>query len=62
MAGAYGILTSTAYTKAGIINARRSGEAIRLREKYEASDLSILSSIMNVPQDVSSIREALTGR
>ncbi len=57
MAGAYGILTSTAYTKAGIINARRTGEALRLRERYDAADLSILSSIMNVPQEVSSIYE-----
>ncbi|KAF9038900.1 hypothetical protein BDZ89DRAFT_1061003 [Hymenopellis radicata] len=51
MAGAFGILTSTAYTRAGIINARRTGEALRLRERYEAADLSILSSIMNVPQE-----------
>lgn len=53
MAGAHSILTSTVYQKAGILNARRSGQAVSLRERYDPEDLSILSSIMTVPQEVS---------
>ncbi|KIY70427.1 hypothetical protein CYLTODRAFT_370984 [Cylindrobasidium torrendii FP15055 ss-10] len=52
MAGAFTILASTVYRAAAILKARQDGSALRLREKYDPEDLSILSSIVTVPQDV----------
>ncbi|KAF8646922.1 hypothetical protein AX16_007014 [Volvariella volvacea WC 439] len=49
-AGAYSILTTTAYLRAGMMNARRSGQAVKLRDRYAGEDLSILSSIMHISQ------------
>jgi non-canonical poly(A) RNA polymerase PAPD5/7 len=52
LAGAHGILTSTAFSKAGILNSRRDSRSHRLRDRYEAEDVSILSSVMGVTQEV----------
>jgi hypothetical protein len=52
LAGAHSILTSTAYLRAGIINARRSGQSVHLRSRYETDDLSILSTVMGITQEV----------
>ncbi|KAH6902452.1 hypothetical protein BKA70DRAFT_1306935 [Coprinopsis sp. MPI-PUGE-AT-0042] len=51
LAGAHSILTSTAYLRAGIINARRNGQSIHLRNRYETDDLSILSTVMGITQE-----------
>ncbi|KAF8334537.1 hypothetical protein F5887DRAFT_990478 [Amanita rubescens] len=45
--GAHGILTSTAYLRAGVLNSRRHSQSIHLRDRYEAQDVSILSSTIN---------------
>ncbi|KAF8884822.1 hypothetical protein BD779DRAFT_1535701 [Infundibulicybe gibba] len=50
-AGAYGILTATAYLRAGMITARREGRSMRLRQEYSQDDMSILSSIMGITQE-----------
>jgi hypothetical protein len=51
-AGAYGILTSTAYLRAGILSSRQDGRAVHLRSRYEPEDLSILSTVMGITQEV----------
>ncbi|KAF8625741.1 hypothetical protein AX17_006768 [Amanita inopinata Kibby_2008] len=51
LAGAYEILTSTAYLRAGMLNARYNSRSFSLRDHYEAQDMSILSSIMGVTQE-----------
>ncbi|KAJ7137931.1 hypothetical protein C8R44DRAFT_339409 [Mycena epipterygia] len=51
LAGAHEILTATLYMRAGILEARRTGQAIRLRERYEPGDMSILSSVLGVTQE-----------
>ncbi|KAF8077561.1 hypothetical protein FPV67DRAFT_1684010, partial [Lyophyllum atratum] len=50
-AGAHGILTSTAYLIAGILNARRQGRSVSLRDRDKPEELSILSSVMGVTQE-----------
>ncbi|KIL67059.1 hypothetical protein M378DRAFT_326166 [Amanita muscaria Koide BX008] len=50
-AGAHGILTSSAYLKAGILNSRRDDRSYRLRDHYEAQDMSILSSVIGITQE-----------
>ncbi|KAJ7286498.1 hypothetical protein C8J57DRAFT_665057 [Mycena rebaudengoi] len=51
LAGAHEILTSTIYLRAGILEARRGGQSVRLRDHYEPSDMSILSSVLGVTQE-----------
>lgn len=53
-AGAYTILTSTAFLHAGLINSRREGRYTNLRARTAPADLSILSSILGIPQEVCS--------
>jgi hypothetical protein len=53
LAGAHGILTSTAYLRAGMMSSRREGRSVKLRGQYQSEDLSILSSIMGITQEVS---------
>ncbi|KAH9997620.1 Nucleotidyltransferase, partial [Russula vinacea] len=51
-AGAYGIMTAAAYMKASVLNSRRSGRSANLRGYAEPADLSILSSVLGVTQEV----------
>jgi non-canonical poly(A) RNA polymerase PAPD5/7 len=51
-AGAHGILTAAAYLRAGLISARRNGRSINLRGYFSPDDMSILSSVMGVTQEV----------
>ncbi|KDR67548.1 hypothetical protein GALMADRAFT_1079828 [Galerina marginata CBS 339.88] len=52
-AGCHGILTSTAYLRAGILSSRHHGRSVNLRGHYESEDLSILSTVMGITQEVS---------
>jgi hypothetical protein len=54
-AGAYGIMTAAAYMKAGVLNARRSGRSTSLRGYVDPTDLSILSSVLGITQEVRDI-------
>ncbi|KAI0256600.1 hypothetical protein BJV78DRAFT_1117458 [Lactifluus subvellereus] len=58
-AGAHGIMTAAAYMKASILNSRRSGRSAELRGYTEPTDLSILSSVLGVTQEVRGIEIAL---
>lgn len=51
-AGAYGILTSTAYFRAGILSSRQHGRTVHLSSRDEPEDLSILSTVMGITQEV----------
>jgi non-canonical poly(A) RNA polymerase PAPD5/7 len=51
-AGAHGIMTAAAYMKAGILNSRQTGRSVNLRGYTEPTDLSILSSVLGVTQEV----------
>jgi len=51
-AGAHGILTSTAYLRAGMLGSRHQGRSVQLRSQYEPEDLSILSTVMGITQEV----------
>ena len=48
-------MTAAAYTKANVLNSRRSGRSVSLRGYVEPMDLSILSSVLGVTQEVRSI-------
>jgi len=50
-AGAFTILTSTAFLHAGLINSRKEGRYTNLRARTARADLSILSSILGIPQE-----------
>lgn len=50
-AGCHGILTATAYLRAGILSSRRHGQSVRLRSRYEPEDLSILATVMGITQE-----------
>jgi non-canonical poly(A) RNA polymerase PAPD5/7 len=52
LAGAHGIMTSMAFLRAGILGARREGRTYPLRGHGEPEDMSILSSILGVTQEV----------
>jgi len=56
-AGAHGILTSTVYLRAGVLNSRRNRGSFRLRDHYEPEDLGILTSILGVTQETLSHRK-----
>ncbi|KAH9484478.1 Poly(A) RNA polymerase cid14 [Psilocybe cubensis] len=49
--GCHGILTSTAYMRAGILSSRHKGRSVPLRGHYEPEDLSILSTVMGITQE-----------
>lgn len=51
-AGAYTILTSSAFLHAGLINSRREGRYTRLRSRTAPGDMSILSNILGISQEV----------
>ncbi|KAJ4478411.1 hypothetical protein J3R30DRAFT_3481689 [Lentinula aciculospora] len=53
-AGAHSILTATAYLKAGILSARRSGQTTKLRpdDYYRLEEMSLLSHIIDINQDI----------
>ncbi|KAE9386395.1 hypothetical protein BT96DRAFT_1086021 [Gymnopus androsaceus JB14] len=53
-AGAHQILTATAYLKAGILSARRSGQYTSLRrDDYERpEEMSVLAHIIDITQDI----------
>ncbi|KAJ7766625.1 hypothetical protein B0H16DRAFT_1661318 [Mycena metata] len=51
LGGAYEILTATIYMRAGILGARRSGQAVSLRDHDEPGDIGILSSVLGVTQE-----------
>lgn len=53
LAGAYGIMQATAFMRAGILSSRREGRSYRLRVVTNPEDMSILSSILGVTQEVS---------
>jgi non-canonical poly(A) RNA polymerase PAPD5/7 len=54
LAGAHGILTSTAYHRAATINSKRQGRNFQLRKEFHPEDMSILSGVMGVTQEVRS--------
>lgn len=56
-AGAYGILTSSAYLHAGILSARREGRTAHLRSRSEPEEMSILSSVMGITQETMNHRK-----
>ncbi len=45
-------MTAAAYMKASILNSRRSGRSAKLRGYTEPMDLSIMSSVLGVTQEV----------
>ncbi|KXN91438.1 Poly(A) RNA polymerase cid14 [Leucoagaricus sp. SymC.cos] len=51
LAGAHGILTSTAYLRAATINSKRQGRNFQLRKEFHPEDMSILSGVMGVTQE-----------
>ncbi|TCD67285.1 hypothetical protein EIP91_000307 [Steccherinum ochraceum] len=51
LAGAYGIMTSAAYLRAGVIEARKKHRAVHLREVHNPEEMSILASVMGVTQE-----------
>src|ERR1700753_763040 len=51
-AGAYTILTSSAFLHAGLMNSRREGRYTNLRLRTAPEDLTILSSILGISQEV----------
>lgn len=53
LAGAHGIMTAAAYSRAEIVSARRDGRYVNLRRTSHPEDMSILASVMGVTQDVS---------
>ncbi|KAI0005940.1 hypothetical protein BJV74DRAFT_760958 [Russula compacta] len=55
-AGAHGIMTAAAYMKASVLNSRRSGRSVKLRGYAAPIDLSILSSVLGVTQEVRGIQ------
>jgi len=50
-AGAFGILTSVAFSRVGFIRARRENSYTNLRRQTEPEDMSILSSILGITQE-----------
>ncbi|KAK0211250.1 hypothetical protein DFS33DRAFT_1250899 [Desarmillaria ectypa] len=58
-AGAFNILASAAYLKAGIINSRRSGNVVHLRDRFDPADLSVLSAILNITQETINHRKVV---
>ena len=45
-------MTAAAYAKAGVLSSRRSGRSINLRGHTEPEDMSILSNVLGVTQEV----------
>jgi non-canonical poly(A) RNA polymerase PAPD5/7 len=61
-AGAHGILTAAAYMCAGVLGSRKNGRTHHFRRRYHPEDLSVLSSIVGVTQEVNSCEHALKSR
>lgn len=59
LAGAHGILTASAYLHAGYIESRRQRRNVSLRQPHNPEEMSILSTVMGVTQEVSTTRSAL---
>ena len=59
-AGAFNIMTAAAFNQAGVISARRAGRAVNLRGFISPEDISILSSVLGVTQEVRIISRPLT--
>ncbi|KAH7914043.1 hypothetical protein BJ138DRAFT_1133701 [Hygrophoropsis aurantiaca] len=51
LAGAHGIMTTTAFLRAGMLSSRREGRSYPLRGHNDPEDMSILSSILGVTQE-----------
>lgn len=51
-AGAYNLLTTTAYLRNGLLTSRRERSSVKLRNRYRPEDLGILSSILGITQEV----------
>lgn len=51
-AGALSIMTAAAHQHATVLSARRSGRAVNLRGYEDPADMSILSSVLGVTQEV----------
>ncbi|KAH8106935.1 hypothetical protein BXZ70DRAFT_915720 [Cristinia sonorae] len=51
LAGAHGILTSSAYLHAGYIESRKRHQSIHLRQQHNPEEMSILSTVMGVTQE-----------
>lgn len=53
LAGAHGIMTSTAYARARYIASRKDSRRVKLQSKMDPEDMSILASVMGVTGEVS---------
>ncbi len=53
LAGAYNIMAAAMYMHATYISARRERRYVRLQDRVHPEDMSILSSVMGVTQEVS---------
>lgn len=51
-AGAHGILTATAYLRAGMMRSQQNGQYFDMRSFYNSEDASILASILGITQEV----------
>ncbi|CAK5266135.1 unnamed protein product [Mycena citricolor] len=51
LGGAHEVLTATIYLRAGIVESRKHGRALKLRDRYDAEDLTILGSILGITQE-----------
>jgi len=58
-AGAFTILTSTAFLHAGFMNSRREGRYVNLRARAAPEDLSILSSILGISHETVAHRRVI---
>ncbi|TFY59950.1 hypothetical protein EVG20_g7606 [Dentipellis fragilis] len=50
-AGAHGIMTAAAYMQSSMLNSRRTGRTVSLRDHSNPEDLSILCSVLGVTQE-----------
>ncbi|KAJ7633171.1 hypothetical protein FB45DRAFT_523299 [Roridomyces roridus] len=51
LAGAYDVLESTIFLRAGILKSRKENNSFRLRDRYDPKDMSILSDVVGVTQE-----------
>ncbi|KAI0273533.1 hypothetical protein BC834DRAFT_816368 [Gloeopeniophorella convolvens] len=59
-AGAHGIMTAAAYMQASVLYSRRSGRHVNLRSHADPSEMSILSSVLGVTQEVCDCQRSMT--
>ena len=55
-------MQATSFSRAGILSSRREGRSYRLRVVTNPEDMSILSSILGVTQEVSTPNRNIIGR